>query len=132
MNSAPPRSRIEYAIICDDLRREDNGKLLIIGAYGGEILVSDLPAVLSLRILLGVYSSTTGSVPVSLKIKQDGKTILDGTRSLNFTIADTIGLLGGARILLEIESETWLEIKGRTESSRFRRISRVHIRKGSL
>lgn len=33
----------EYTLLCDDVRREDNGKLLLIGMYTPNILVPMLP-----------------------------------------------------------------------------------------
>lgn len=38
----------ETAILCDQVRREDNGKLILIGVYGGDILVDSYPATLGL------------------------------------------------------------------------------------
>lgn len=37
-----------YAIICDDVRVEDNGKLILIGVYSDEILVPRFPMAISL------------------------------------------------------------------------------------
>ena len=40
--------KLIVVIICDDVRREDNGKEIIIGVYTSEIIVSSLPANLNL------------------------------------------------------------------------------------
>lgn len=39
---------IKNVVICDDIRREDNGKNMLIGVYSGSIIVSGFPANLSL------------------------------------------------------------------------------------
>jgi hypothetical protein len=40
--------KIKFAFLCDDSRREDNGKLIFIGVYGGSINVHQLPSNLML------------------------------------------------------------------------------------
>lgn len=44
-----------YSIICDDVRREDNGKLLILGMYLGTIVVPGLPTALPTFTLLTFF-----------------------------------------------------------------------------
>jgi hypothetical protein len=39
--------KIRSVIICDDIRREDNGKEICIGVYAGIIITSRFPAVLA-------------------------------------------------------------------------------------
>lgn len=34
---------IKGVVVCDDIRQEDNGKLMLIGVYSGDILVSLFP-----------------------------------------------------------------------------------------
>ncbi len=36
----------KYTILCDDVRREDNGKVIVIGIYFGAITVPQLPFVM--------------------------------------------------------------------------------------
>jgi hypothetical protein len=47
---------ITSVIVCDDIRREDNGKLLLLGVYVGDILLPSFPS----SIALSFYA--TGSV----------------------------------------------------------------------
>jgi hypothetical protein len=46
--------KIEYAIVCDHVRREDNGKLILIGVYGPSLLVDDLSATIALSTVARV------------------------------------------------------------------------------
>lgn len=39
---------IETAVLCDQVRREDNGKLILIGVYAGGVLLNSYPTTLSL------------------------------------------------------------------------------------
>jgi hypothetical protein len=45
------RAKIRSVILCDDIRREDNGKEILIGVYNGVILFPKFPAVLRQLIL---------------------------------------------------------------------------------
>ena len=36
--------RLKDAILCDDIRREDNGKLFLIGVYSGDVQFAKLPS----------------------------------------------------------------------------------------
>jgi hypothetical protein len=44
---------IDFAFICDEVRREDNGKLLIIGVYTNDIIVMNFPVNLLLAVVVG-------------------------------------------------------------------------------
>ena len=43
---------VESVLLCDDIRREDNGKAILIGVYSGDIVVPQFPAVLRLSLWL--------------------------------------------------------------------------------
>ncbi|AMN46398.1 hypothetical protein ACG33_04620 [Steroidobacter denitrificans] len=43
---------IREVLVCDDIRREDNGKAILIGVYVGDILVSAFPVNLRLSFWL--------------------------------------------------------------------------------
>ena len=50
------RYEFETGIVCDDIRREDNGKIIIIGAFARNIALQNFPAqlVLSCLVILNV------------------------------------------------------------------------------
>lgn len=45
---------VRSALLCDDVRVEANGKHILIGVYAGDILVTGLPATLSLIVWLEI------------------------------------------------------------------------------
>jgi hypothetical protein len=45
----------DYTIICDDVRREDNGKLIVLGMYMGTITVPMLPFVFPTLTVLSLF-----------------------------------------------------------------------------
>lgn len=60
----------DYTIVCDDVRREDNGKLLIMGMYMGTITIPMLPMVLpSLTVLSLFHGDRPESFPWRLSIQ---------------------------------------------------------------
>lgn len=50
---------IRSVVVCDEVRREDNGKALIIGAYVGDIVLPKFPT----RLPLAFYFIGTGTAP---------------------------------------------------------------------
>jgi len=40
--------KVRFGALCDDVRREDNGKLIFLGVYGESVLVASFPARLRL------------------------------------------------------------------------------------
>ena len=48
MSSSSQDMKILSALICDDVRREDNGKEILIGVYSGSIAIPTIPANITL------------------------------------------------------------------------------------
>lgn len=44
--------RVRAAILCDDVRQEDNGKGLLIGVYGRQLLAGQRPTMIGLNLQL--------------------------------------------------------------------------------
>jgi hypothetical protein len=66
---------INSALFCDEVRREQNGKLFIIGMYGNRIFSAKFPATLRFWAALNVHFSAAG--PQALKIRLNaGKSVL--------------------------------------------------------
>lgn len=64
----PPRVTIIAAVLCDDIRREDNGKDILIGAYSSTILVHALPSSpLPLMCWLSLIIKEPGSLHLSFR-----------------------------------------------------------------
>jgi len=62
---------LKFSLICDEVRREDNGKLLIIGLYLPDIVVPQLPFVLSsLTLFLSLESDTSGHAGFHLRLQR--------------------------------------------------------------
>ena len=66
------------AILCDDHRREDNGKVILIGIYTGDIVVSNIPANILLRVWLNFRTEGTGGEDISVRIVDGESGLLTG------------------------------------------------------
>lgn len=52
--------KIDSAFFCDDVRRENNGKLIAIGMYGNRIFMGSFPAALRFWAMLNVHFPDAG------------------------------------------------------------------------
>jgi hypothetical protein len=67
-----------YTLLCDDVRREDNGKFIILGLYTPDIVVPAVPfAVPSLCLFTVFDADESGQHGFSFKLKL-GETIVAG------------------------------------------------------
>jgi hypothetical protein len=59
-----------HVIFCDDIRREDNGKELLIGVYSGNLVISHLPAHLVLSVWVSFEKPETweGKIPIEFRL----------------------------------------------------------------
>ena len=70
MNSSKsPRVSIVSAVVCDDIRHEDNGKDILIGVYSGIITVHALPSPsIPLRCWLSIEAQGSGNAKLDFQV----------------------------------------------------------------
>jgi hypothetical protein len=105
MSDRSARIKPLCAIFCDDIRREDNGKELLIGIYSANLQLSVFPASIILSVWVPFERTGVGKVPIEFRlIGPDGMTLGFGTMELNFTerdsVASSLPLRGLPTILL--------------------------------
>lgn len=68
-----------YAIFADDVRREDNGKLLLIGVYLDDLIVPKFPAaIMGLNLcVVSAWPANRGPIDLTLRVYQGDKQILE-------------------------------------------------------
>jgi hypothetical protein len=79
MTEEAPKVTLSNALLCDDVRREDNGKDILIGVYTGKVLVSKMPA--NLVVALWIVTKTKGAGSFEREVRvvgPDKKTIAEG------------------------------------------------------
>jgi hypothetical protein len=69
---------IDFALVCDEVRREDNGKILIIGIYPYDIIVMNFPVDFALTVAVSVNIDAPVKTNFELKLSHDGKLIGTG------------------------------------------------------
>ena len=70
-----PLIKFHHAILCDDVRKEDSGKLIFIGVYGPTLKVNKLPATLPLRAIIPVSAKDAFEVSFEFRVKLGRKKI---------------------------------------------------------
>jgi hypothetical protein len=71
----------KYTLICDDIRREDNGKLMILGMYGPVVLVPQIPFTLpTMAFLVAVESDRLGQWGMKFRVQllETGRALIEG------------------------------------------------------
>ncbi len=71
-----------YTIMCDEVRKEDNGKLLIIGMYTPDMSVPQIPfSARTLTFFVAVESDVVGDFAFRIKLShlENGKALVEGT-----------------------------------------------------
>jgi hypothetical protein len=65
----------EYALICDDVRREDNNKLILIGVYANNVVLQDFPATIRLRLVTRIHPKQR-EFALSFRVKVNDEPVL--------------------------------------------------------
>ena len=76
-----------FGIVCDDVRREDNGKELILGVYSGSILVPTFPSNLMLSFWAQYQASAAGHSVMDARVLSAQRTTLVQLK-LNIDVSD--------------------------------------------
>jgi hypothetical protein len=70
-------AEIGAVIFCDDVRREQNGKDILIGVYSGDILIANFPFTLVLALWVEYLPTALGEQEANFRISYDHKKIAD-------------------------------------------------------
>jgi hypothetical protein len=99
---------VRFAILCDDVRKEDNGKGMLIGVYSGQIVLPSVPALMKFTYWVdgSVTSTETESVEFKIDILDDKGTSKNTGLSTIEVVPDgisttAIGVLSGAIPIIE-------------------------------
>lgn len=124
--------RFASALVCDEIRREDTGKYILIGVYVSEILVDRLPAGLQLSFWLIITVDTDQPRAFEMRLVGPGEAqLMRGAVTASFAKAGgpyglplgpaPIQLQSVGRLRLEVQlqgQEDWQEIANLTVSLR--------------
>jgi len=125
-----PRPKIKFGILCEDIRREDNGKLIILGMYGRNIEISQFPATLAITVLLAMHADAPGSSRLEVVAYFNDIELRKASGSVNF---DGKGgaLLSLPPLPFSIENEGELRFQARLDEGEWSEIWKGPIEKRS-
>src|SRR5512139_3475912 len=83
---------VETVVLCDDIRQEANGKYLLVGVYGSNIVVRRFPVNIRLAVWLLVHPKELGTFEGRIRVVGPQEAILADGR-LAFEIKATNGTI---------------------------------------
>ena len=121
--------RIHNAIICDQVRKEDTGKHLLLGVYPVDVLVRDFPATIALVLWMQLYVDRNGEYEVEFRTQNDKKSISRTKATMNVKNhlhPVTIALPSAP---IEIDGECTLSFQIREKNKRWKTVKEVPVKK---
>lgn len=121
--------KIHNAIICDQVRKEDNGKHLLLGVYPTDALVSKFPATVSFVLWMQLYVDRNGEFDVEFRIQEDKK-IVSSTKAAisvkDHSLPVTVAL---PPVVLKIDGECTLSFQIREKNKRWKTAKELPVKK---
>jgi hypothetical protein len=102
---------VKFAFLCDDVRREDNGKFIFIGVYGENIVTQQLPNTMALSLVLWVEAREKLSGLASFRISLNGQQINAGSGAVVFEEGKTVSAFQGTIIAITHTGELKIEFR---------------------
>lgn len=96
--------RVNFGFFCDDGRREDNGKLIFIGAYGRDIIANAMPASFRLCLVLNITATEATEIPVKLRFKIGDEIVARGGLPIQLGEGTNFSVFPGIPIVVSQEN----------------------------
>lgn len=110
-------ANINYCVLCDEVRREDNGKLIVIGAYGGNVTVPRFPARMRFSLMMSSTAKEVGKSEFDFRARYDDQILVTAQATLD-TTAIGMGINGlGPFATMLFEREGTLTFEARAAGS---------------
>jgi hypothetical protein len=124
--------KIEYAIVCDDVRIEASNKVILIGVYGGSILLESFEAPIRLLPWFIGVAPKAGEFPVQLRLlvlDESGKAMSKSVGKIDVKAGSddlTVGFGGG--VILKFSGPGKLVVQTRqSEKTHWKTITEKRI-----
>ena len=121
----------KFAVVCDDIRREDNGKFMIIGAYAAELIVSEFPAPLVLSAFIPFEAEKKESFDLEFQVLIDGQRVYKASGRIEVVSGEPplIDALPILRILMTLNGEGTIEFQAREKDKEWETVRRLPVKK---
>lgn len=88
-------------VFCDDIRQENNGKVLLIGVYADNLQVSHMPARLPLSAWIRLYDLPQGASKLVLRFLVNG--VEQRTANIEINVADSDAVVNAYLVGVPLE-----------------------------
>lgn len=124
MANNEPQFELANAILCDDARREDNGKDILIGVYSGHIVVKSFPTNLLVCLWLQCKTKGTGEVEREIRaLDVGGKEIMLGQFGASIVDSEEgYASFSLTKIRLDIQKEGRIKFQWKKKGGRWRTV----------
>lgn len=111
-----------YAVLCEDVRVESNGKHIVIGVYTGNVVVYALPSTVQLTVWLCLEAKTPGHANVDVRgYDPSGRIMFSGEMEIESRESETI-TTSLPKFAVQIEKEGSIRVQVRPNGGRWKTI----------
>ena len=93
--------KIKFAFLCDDTRKEDNGKLIFIGAYNSSMIVQNFPAAHILCLVMNIHADEAVETSIGFRIFFNEHPIAEGGSVINLMKGANFSVFPGVPLNFE-------------------------------
>lgn len=120
-----------FALFCDDIRFENNGKQILIGVYTGDILPAQFPAVISISMWVAFErtNNISGELPIEFRvINNEGNSLGYGSAKLHLTTDPHDGAITLLGLPLHLTKPDTLRFQLKQADDPWESIRTTHVR----
>jgi hypothetical protein len=115
-------------LVCDDIRREDTGKLLLIGVYSSAIIVGELPTALVLSLAVKLTAQAPVEAAIQFRVMLNGQKIRGGKGRIRIGSAGPLWLTPNPFLLDKLDGEGDLSFDMQIEDSEWKTVCSLPLK----
>lgn len=120
--------KFENVIICDQIRKEDSGKHLLIGVYPNNIQFPSFPAKIDLSVWVQFRDSGYRRIPMNFRvINSNNDTLMSATGEIDASNQEGLLTIVIPQFLLIILDQTILSFQIREPKKRWRTLKQMPV-----
>lgn len=129
-----PQLEVKHVIVCDDIRREDNGKEILIGVYSGGIVVPSFPAPLALSFWMQFSASEAAeNIPVEFRVVGENEDVQFARMSAGMRVGKAgLGSIGLGAVPVMLQIPTTLRLQMKQYDSDWKTVYEIAVEKGAV
>lgn len=120
-------TRISAGFLCDDVRLEKSGKLVVVGMYTQDIVFQEFPATISLSIVVQLHEVADGATKIELRFSHEEDEIIRLRGDIG-NAPETPFWITLPLPPLTFKKEALLKVEGKTSDGDWERIFTIPIK----